>query len=50
MISHDSFRDLVHAQQGLHWLHYLNNRFKKREDVEVVTNTSLNEESDAATE
>ncbi|KDO30031.1 hypothetical protein SPRG_05221 [Saprolegnia parasitica CBS 223.65] len=29
MIAHDSFRDMVHAQQGLHWLHFLNNRQKE---------------------
>ncbi|ETV81146.1 hypothetical protein H257_05735 [Aphanomyces astaci] len=28
MIAHDNFRDLVHQQQGLHWMHYYNNRVK----------------------
>ncbi|KAF0710157.1 Aste57867_5608 [Aphanomyces stellatus] len=28
MIAHDNFRDLVHQQQGLHWMHAAKNRVK----------------------
>ncbi|OQR95068.1 mediator of RNA polymerase II transcription subunit 31 [Achlya hypogyna] len=39
MIAHDSFRDMVHAQQGLHWLHFMNNRTKPRPKPLVMDET-----------